>query len=145
MYLGTGHGPKLRNELEDLSHPFAQPVRMSACRQPTGVFSSVIDLRRCDARHIAQYKAAKQHRGDIIFDLFIRAFSFLSLSVGFVGQGKDRKMIGMAPKYYSGSVVRGQAADIRSGDQGAGLGGQEARKADPRVQRRDKPPPDCGL
>jgi len=106
MYLGAGHGRfTLYNELEDLPHRFALLVGMNACRQRTDVFSSAIDPGRREAWHTAQRKAAKQHRGGIIFDLFIRAFNLSSRNVGFVNQGCDGKTIGMIPKYYGGSVA----------------------------------------
>jgi len=79
---------------------------MSAC-QSTDVFSSAINPGRREAWHTAQRKAAKQHRGESIFDLFIRAFSLLSRNVGLVDQGCDWKTIGMTPKYKHRSDLRG--------------------------------------
>jgi len=111
MYLGAGHGRfTLHNELEDLPHRIALLVGMNGCRQPTDVISSAINPERCEAWHTAQCKAAKQHRGGIIFDFLIRAFSFPSRNAGFVDQGYDRKTIGMTSRYYDGA--RGCAADI---------------------------------
>jgi len=91
MYLGTCHGRfTLHNELEDLAQRIALIFGMNACQQPMDVFTG-----SCEARHTAQRKAAKQHRGGIIFDLFIRAFSLPSRNVGFVDQEYDWKTIGM--------------------------------------------------
>ena len=113
MHLATGHGSfYLHSELKDLSHRIALLVRMNACWQPTDVFSSAINPGRREAWHTAQRKAAKQHRGGIIFDLFNRVFNLPSRNVGLVDHGYDWKTIGMAPKYYGGSVPRGRAAGI---------------------------------
>ena len=76
-------------------HRIALLVVMNTCRQPTDVFSLAINPGRREAWHIAQRKAAKQHRGGIIFDLFIRAFNLPSWNVGFVDQEYDWKTIGM--------------------------------------------------
>jgi len=117
MYLGTGHGRyALHNELEDVSHRIALLVGVSACQQPMNIFRPAINPGRHEAWHNAQRKAAKQHRGGIIFDLFIRAFSLPSRNAGFVDQGYDWKTIGMTPKYYGDSVARGHAADIRAAE-----------------------------
>ena len=114
MYLGTGHGRfTLHNELEDLFHRIVLLVGMNACRQPIDVFSPAIDPGRRTALHTPQHKAAKLlHRGGIIFDLFIRAFSLSSRNFGFVDQGYDWKTIGMTSKYDDGAP--GCAADIRA-------------------------------
>ena len=118
MYLGTGHGRfTLHNELEDLFHRIVLLVGMNACRQPIDVFSPAIDPGRRTALHTPQHKAAKLlHRGGIIFDLFIRAFSLSSRNFGFVDQGYDWKTIGMTSLYYSGFGARGHAADIRAAE-----------------------------
>ena len=116
MHLGTAHGRyALHNELDDMSHRIAL-VDMNACRQPMDVFNPAISHRRRGACHTAQRKAAKQHLDSTIFDLFIRAFKLTSLNVGFADQGCDWKTIGMTPKYYSGSVPRGHAAETRAAE-----------------------------
>jgi len=113
VYLGAGHERfTLQNELEDLSHRIALLVGMNACQQPTDVFSSAINPVMRETWHTAQRKTVKQHRGGIIFDLFIRAFNIPSRNVGFVDQGYDWKTIGMTSKYDDGAP--GCAADIRA-------------------------------
>jgi len=90
MYLGAGHGRfTLHHELEVMFYRIALLVGMKACRQPTDMFSSAINPERREAWHTAQREAAKEHRGGVIFDLFVRALSLPSRNVGFVDQGCD--------------------------------------------------------
>ena len=117
MYLGTGHGRfTFHNELEDLFDCVVLLVKKNACRQTMYLFSSAINPGRREAWHTAQRKAAKQHRGGIICDLFIRALYLPSRKADFVDQRYDWKTIDMTPKCYRGPVARGHAADIRAAE-----------------------------
>jgi hypothetical protein len=115
LYFGAGHGRfALHNELEALSHRFALLVGYQAVRQPADVFSSAIRNESRDKFNGDQRKAAKSHRGGIIFDLFIRGFHLPSGEVGFVDRGYDWKTIGMLGPYYDWAI--GRATDKRAAE-----------------------------
>jgi hypothetical protein len=117
LYFGAGHGRfALHNELEALSHRFALLAGYNAVRQPTDVFNLAIRQQSRDRFDGEQRKAARAHKGGIVFDLFIRGFHLPSGEVGVVDRGYDWKTVGMAPKYYPEARDAARAVGIRAAE-----------------------------